>query len=92
MFPLARRLRQTSALGHKRTSTCVRATSASPAFAVLLECPESAKSRPSLSIVARGRNDFRPRSFGNIGFIGKAPIGQFIVAHSEVMPDGGRHI
>ena len=52
----------------------------------------SANSRLSLSIVARGRDDFRPRSFGNIGFICKAPIGQFIVAHSEVMPDGGRYI
>ena len=45
-----------------------------------------------LSIVARGRDGFRPRSSRNVGFICKAPERQFIVRHSEVMPDGGRYI
>ena len=46
----------------------------------------------ALSIVARGRDGFRPRSSRNVGFICKAPVRQFIVRHSEVMPDGGRYI
>ena len=45
-----------------------------------------------LSIVARGRDGFRPRSSWNVGFICKAPVCQFIVRHSEVMPDGWRYI
>ena len=38
----------------------------------------------SLSIITRGRDCFRPRAFTNIGFVCKAPIRQFVVAHSEV--------
>src|SRR4029079_12201667 len=45
-----------------------------------------------LSIITRGRDGFRPRSFGNIGFVCKAPTRQIVVAHAEVVPNRGRYI
>src|SRR3954463_2204907 len=45
-----------------------------------------------LAIVTRGRDGFRPRSFGNISFVCKAPTRQIVVVHAEVVPNRGRYI
>src|SRR6478672_10975474 len=44
------------------------------------------------TIIARRRDNIRPRPKGNFGCVGKTQSGESIVVHAEVMPNGRRHI
>jgi len=45
-----------------------------------------------LTVIARGRDNLRPRPGRNVVRLNEAPRRSMIVVHAEVMPRGGRHI